>query len=81
VKWLGEPGLTLPDAVTMAIVLEPEVCTARGRHFVDVETSSELTRGMTVVDRLGVTGRAPNVEVCWAIDPSRWKAVLRSCLQ
>ncbi|WP_448595246.1 nucleoside hydrolase [Thermoflexus hugenholtzii] len=81
VKWLGEPGLTLPDPVTMAIVLEPEVCTARGRHFVDVETDSELTRGMTVVDRLGVTGRAPNVEVCWAIDPARWKTVLRRCLQ
>jgi len=80
-EWLGEPGLTLPDPVTMAIVLDPAVCTARSRHYVDVETQSELTRGMTVVDRLGVTRRPPNVEVCWAIDPQRWKAVLEAALR
>lgn len=75
-EWIGEPGLTLPDPVTMAIALDPAVCTSLGHHYVDVETSSELTRGMTVVDQLGVTKKTPNVEVCWKIDVRRWKESL-----
>lgn len=72
----GTPGLELPDPVTMAIALDPSVCTLRARHYVDVETTSELTRGMTVVDKLHVTGKHPNVEVCWQIDPAKWKRIL-----
>lgn len=79
-NWLGEPGLTLPDPVAMAVALDPEVCIEKGWHFVDVETRSELTRGMTVVDRLGVSGQKPNMEVCWAIDVPRWKRILRERL-
>lgn len=77
----GTPGLELPDPVTMAIALDPAVCVERDRHHVDVETASELTRGMTVVDRLRVTGKEPNVEVCWRIDPARWKRVLFRCVR
>jgi purine nucleosidase len=72
----GETGLMLPDPVTMAIALDPAVCTGRRPHFVDVACADELTRGMTVVDQLNVTGKTPNIEVCWAIDFERWKAIL-----
>jgi len=61
---------------------------------VDVETDSELTRGMTVVDRLGVAGdernrgvwrtlldRKPNASVCWEIDIPRWKNLLYTSLR
>jgi purine nucleosidase len=81
VEWLGEPGLTLPDPVTMSIALDPSVCTKRSRHNVDVETDSEITRGMTVVDQLGVTNRPTNLEVCWEIDVDRWKRTLYKMLQ
>lgn len=79
--WLGDPGLALPDPVTMAIALDPAICTKRGRHFVDVETQSELTRGMTVVDQLGVLNKPANAEVCWAIDPAKWKEALYRTLR
>ena len=85
----GETGIALPDPTAMAIALDPSICTNASRHFVDVETDSELTRGMTVVDRLGVAGdernRAvwqplldggPNAIVCWEIDIARWKSLL-----
>jgi purine nucleosidase len=75
-EWLGDPGLTLPDPVTMSIALDPSVCTDRNKHFVDVETASDLTRGMTVVDRHGVLNREPNIEVCWTIDFVKWKTTL-----
>ena len=75
-EWLGVKGLLLPDPVAMAVAIDRAVCTRSGRHYVDVEMASELTRGMTVVDELGVTNKEPNVEVCWAVDADRWKETL-----
>lgn len=80
-EWLGMKGLPLPDPVTMAIAIDRTVCTRSGRHYVDVETNSELTRGMTVVDELGVMERDPNIEVCWAVDAVRWKETLYRTLR
>jgi purine nucleosidase len=64
----------------MSVALDPTICTVRERVFVAVETHSELTVGMTVADRWGVLNRAPNLDVCYAIDPPRWKALLRQLL-
>ena len=36
--------------------------------FVDVETRGEITTGMTVADRRGLTGRAPNLDVATTAD-------------
>ena len=91
----GDQGLALPDPVAMAIALDPKVCTRRSDHYVDIETVSELTRGMTVVDAFGVAGdernRAiwehllsrggPNVTVCWEIDIPAWKQALYRALR
>jgi purine nucleosidase len=90
----GDPGLGLCDPVAMAIALDPAVCTRKSQHYVEVETQSELTRGMTVVDALGVVSdgrnrqiwaalvdKAPNVSVCWEIDVARWKETLYQVLR
>ncbi len=77
----GASGLMLPDPITMAIALDPTVCTRRSWHYVDVSCNEELTRGMTVVDELGVLQHKPNLEVCWAVDAPRWKEVLYQTLQ
>ena len=76
-----EAGLMLPDPVTMAIAIDPAVCTDRRWNYVDIACGDELTRGMTVVDQLGVTNKQPNVEVCWAIDTARWKETLYRTLK
>ena len=80
-EWLHDPALPLPDPVTMAIALDPSICTRRAKHFAAVETQSELTRGMTVIDQQGVTRREPNIEVAWEIDVLGWKEVLYRCLR
>jgi purine nucleosidase len=80
-SWLGDPGLALPDPVTMAVAIDPAVCTKKGKHYVDVETISPVTRGMTVVDELGVTNKDPNIEVCWEINIDRWKEILYQTLK
>jgi purine nucleosidase len=90
----GEHGISLPDPVAMAIALDPSIVTQQSEHYVDVETSSELTRGMTVVDRLNVAGNERNravwapildrgrkSRVYWNIDNRRWKQALFATLR
>ena len=73
--------MTGVQTCALPISLDPSVCTERAKHFVDVETASDLTRGMTVVDRHGVLNKEPNIEVCWAIDVDKWKRALYQVLR
>jgi inosine-uridine nucleoside N-ribohydrolase len=57
----------LHDAVAVAAVLEPALLETRPMR-VDVECESELTRGETVCDFYGVTGKRPNAEVGVRLD-------------
>jgi purine nucleosidase len=91
----GEAGIALPDPVAMAILLDPNLCLGSSRHYVDVERVSSLTRGMSVVDRLGVAVDARNhslwaetiaaqpskVHVCWQLDVPGWKRALLAALR
>ena len=90
----GEDGICLPDPVAMSIALDPGVGTDWSDHWLDVETQSELTRGMTVVDRLNVADDDRNravwasvlakkckARICWTIDNRRWKEALFSALR
>jgi len=90
----GEDGICLPDPVAMCIALDPSVGIEWSEYSVEVETNSELTRGMTVVDRLNVASDDRNREVwalalqtecktriCWSIDSNRWKNALFNALR
>ena len=92
-KQTGQRGMSLPDPVAMGIALDPALCTCSSEHYVEIEVSSELTRGMTVVDRLDVATDSRNkdvwahtvererkVHVCWSLDIPKWKNLLFSSL-
>jgi purine nucleosidase len=55
----GSEGAPLHDPCVIAWLLQPELFTGR-KINVQIETTSELTLGMTVADWWGVTDRAPN---------------------
>ncbi len=57
----------LHDAVAVAAVLEPALLETRPMR-VDIECESKLTRGETVCDFYGVTGKRPNAEVGVRLD-------------
>ncbi len=59
----------------IAYLLEPELFTGRECH-VEIETRSELTRGMTVVDWWGLTGGDANCLVMREIDDDRYFELL-----
>ncbi len=88
----GETGLSLADPTAMAIALDRSVGLSWSRHRVAIETQSELTRGMTVVDRLNVSGDDNNrsvwaancgdatADIVWTFDSVRFKSMLKAAL-
>jgi purine nucleosidase len=89
----GEVGLSLADPTAIAVALDRSVGLTWSRCRVAIETQSELTRGMTVVDRLGVSsgainadawgaaaGESDGADVLWTFDSAKFKAMLRAAL-
>jgi purine nucleosidase len=74
-KKYGTDGGPLHDPNVIAYLLKPELYS--GRHCnVEIETASELTLGMTVVDWWGATGRKPNALVIRDVDHEGFFALL-----
>lgn len=87
-RQMGVYGISLPDPVTMAIAFDPSIAT-QTKHFVEVATGDELTRGMTIVDKLNAADDEYNqstwahlirngrrIAVTWDVDAVRWKHIL-----
>jgi purine nucleosidase len=71
----GSEGAPLHDPCVIAYLIDPSLF--RGRHVnVEVETTSELTMGMTVADWWGVTDRPANALFMREIDDERFYALL-----
>jgi purine nucleosidase len=66
-------GSTHPDAVTMAMVIDPSIILDSKMKYVDIEVDSELTRGMTVVDELGVLEKEPNINIVYKADADKYR--------
>jgi purine nucleosidase len=63
----GTDGGPLHDPCVMAWLLKPELFKSREVN-VEIECTSELTMGMTVIDWWGVTDRKRNATVCRGIE-------------
>lgn len=74
-KKYGTDGGPLHDPCVIAYLLEPGLFDGRECN-VAVETTSELTMGMTVIDWWGVTRRPKNAMVMREIDHDRFFALL-----
>jgi purine nucleosidase len=89
----GEIGLALADPTATAVALDRSVGLSWSHNKVAIEVESKLTRGMTVVDRLNVsgddnnawiwkaaTGESGGADILWTLDSRRFKAMLRAAL-
>ena len=71
----GSEGAPLHDPCVAAYLIKPELFS--GRHInVEIETTSELTLGMTVADWWGVSGRPPNATFMGDLDADGFFALL-----
>jgi purine nucleosidase len=90
----GEEGIALPDPTAMAILLDPSLALVSSDHYMDAQVDSGITRGMSVIDRLGVAADARNRavwndviaqgrkhKVIWEMDVPGWKQALLRALR
>ena len=71
----GSDGAPLHDPCTIAWLIDPKMFA--GRHCnVEIETSSELTMGMTVIDWWRVTNRPENALVIGDLEADRFFALI-----
>ena len=76
----GSDGGPLHDPCVIAYLLQPALF--QGRHCnVEIETSSELTMGMTVVDWWGVSARPKNAMVMRTVDADGFFSLLTARLK
>ncbi|NNE80346.1 MAG: nucleoside hydrolase [Silicimonas sp.] len=71
----GSEGAPLHDPCTIAYLIQPDLFSGR-RINVEIETGSELTRGMTVADWWGVTDRAANAHFVGDLDAEGFYGLL-----
>jgi len=76
---VGFSGLALHDPFALACAVDETLVRFKSCH-VDIETQGTLTRGKTVVDILGVTGKKPNVRVALELDRERFIQLLSNLL-
>ncbi len=73
----GFNGAPLHDALAVSVLINPDVVKTRFLH-VDIETKGEFTRGETVVDVYGITGKAPNADVALELNLPLFKEIVFS---
>ena len=90
----GQQGISLPDPVAMALLLDPALSLTVSGHYMDVQVDNGVTRGMSVIDRLNVVPDARNrgvwsevlkygrkQKVIWEMDIPGWKQSLLQALR
>ena len=70
------PGFDMPDPITMAAAIDPGIAAYKD-YRVDLTTGEGLERGITVVDVLGVSKRAPQMRVATSADRAAFVEMLK----
>jgi purine nucleosidase len=78
---MGIPGITHPDSMVAAAIVDPSLVRATERAFVDVETTGELTRGWNLIDTAGRVDAQPNASIVTDYDTSGFFEQLLSVLR
>ncbi len=76
----GLHGLIVPDPITMAATLVPDIVTATQHRYVTVELSGSNTRGMTPADFTYMSPRQPNTHIVTTIDQGEFEALMSKLL-
>jgi len=74
-------GFDLPDPIATAYAIDTSIATEVHHWYLASETSSELTRGMVVMDTLGVMHQEPNAFVVTRASHEKFMSMLVDALQ
>lgn len=73
-------GFDMPDPIAMAVALDPSVALEVRRLHCAVETESNLTFGMVVMDLLEFSPHLANVDVVMRADRAKFEQILRAAI-
>jgi purine nucleosidase len=76
----GEETAAMPDLLTAACVLRPELVTETQELFVDVDEREGMTRGYSLGDEHGITDNEPRTRLVRSIDEDRFKRIVADML-
>lgn len=79
-EFFGFNGAPLHDALAVSYLIDESILELKD-FYVDIETKGELTRGKTVVDVYGVTGKEKNVKVAVDLDLKKFKSLIFEMLK
>jgi purine nucleosidase len=77
----GKTGFDLPDPVTMAVALYPEIVTHQLDAYTYFERNSPTAYGQMVIDQQGLMNKAANATICGKINAKRFKEILFRLVQ
>jgi len=77
----GKIGIDLPDPVTMAAAIHPEIITQQTDAYCYVEYRSEAAYGQLVIDAQHLLNRPANATICQKVDAQQFKALLFRLIQ
>jgi purine nucleosidase len=77
---IGTNRIDLPDPFAMAIAIDQDVAKTWLKRYVEIDTGTGPSRGATIIDHLGVTGRDANARVAQHADKLALITMLRRAL-
>lgn len=72
-KRMNRRGFDLPDPVTVAAAIYPEIVLEAFDAYTYVEIKSEVTYGQVIIDWMDILKKTPNARICKAIDGRKFK--------
>ena len=70
-----------PDGLAMAVAIEPSIIIRKEVRHLSVDLSSRQSRGLTVVDWFGMSGKTPNAEIIMEVDQPRFVEMMANGLK
>jgi purine nucleosidase len=80
-QFLGRQLLPEPDALAVAVALEPDIVRKVEAHYVQIELAGYHTRGQTTVDWYDQTGHEPNVNLVLEMDSERLWELMQAAVR
>jgi len=69
-----------PDPIAIAVVLNSDVITRSEQRYVTVETAAGLSRGQSMVDWMGISGKTPNANLITEISTEQFFQIVERAL-
>jgi purine nucleosidase len=70
-----------PDGLAMAAAIEPSIIKRKEVRHLSVELSGGQSRGLTIVDWFGMSGKTPNAEIIMEVDQPRFVEMMANGLK